>query len=82
MRPFTQVTMKPQAQAHHHMYSEPYTNHGRFKELGKIGEGAFGEVYVGIDNQAGCFVAIKNVRLMNPSKGKNMNPLEWVIYDL
>ena len=52
-------------------YADPYTNNnGRFKELAKIGEGAFGEVYVGIDHQQGSFVAIKNVRLMNPSKGK------------
>ena len=53
------------------IYTEPYTNCGRFRELCRIGEGAFGDVLIGIDQHAGRFVAIKNVRLMNPGRGKS-----------
>jgi len=37
----------------------------RFEQLGKIGEGAFGDVYVGRDHLTGKLVAIKEVRLTN-----------------
>lgn len=37
----------------------------RFEQLGKIGEGAFADVYVGTDHLTGKLVAIKEVRLTN-----------------
>lgn len=37
----------------------------RFEQLGKIGEGAFGDVYAGTDHLSDKLVAIKEVRLTN-----------------
>ncbi len=40
----------------------------RFHQLGKVGEGAFGDVYVGVDTLAGTLVALKDIRLSNVGK--------------
>lgn len=41
----------------------------RYENLGKIGEGAFGEVFKGKRLQDGVLVALKKVRIRNPEEG-------------
>jgi cell cycle related kinase len=46
----------------------------RFEQLGKIGEGAFGDVYVGTDHLTCKLVAIKEVRLTNLKRDELPKP--------
>ncbi|EWM25434.1 cell cycle related kinase [Nannochloropsis gaditana] len=50
-------------------YQRPVISRGRptsrFDQLGRIGEGRFGDVYIGADRSTGKVVAIKEVRLPN-----------------